>query len=139
MHGKVRLDHFAGDAWADPQVQALLGLTDAGPHPTMGDLPWSAEVIVETVDGQRLSDKTAYLMMRGKENPMSQAEMWVKFEDCMSRVLPDAHIIQLFDQLGEFERLSSMRDLTVLCEPQAAPAQPAPILGFSCRIDAPAT
>ena len=57
MHGKVLLEHFEGDAWAEPQAQALLGLMDTGPHPTMGDLPWSAEVIVETADGQHLSEK----------------------------------------------------------------------------------
>ena len=55
MHGKVLLEHFEGDAWAEPQAQALLGLMDTGPHPTMGDLPWSAEVIVERI-GPGLED-----------------------------------------------------------------------------------
>lgn len=119
MHGKVLLEHFEGDAWADDQVQALLGVTSVGPHPTMGDLPWSAEVIVETVDGRQLAEKTAYLMGRGKENPMSDEEMWVKLDDCASRVLPDVQISTLFEQLGAFEQLSTIRDLTAFCEPQA--------------------
>ncbi len=125
MHGNVLLEHFEGDAWADPQAQALLRVSAADPHPTMTDLPWSAEVVVDTVEGQRLSEKTAYLLGRGKENPMSEAEMWVKFEDCVSRVLADEQIAQLFAQLGELERISSLRDLTTLCEPWGVPANQA--------------
>jgi 2-methylcitrate dehydratase PrpD len=124
MHGKVLLEHFEGDAWANAQAQALLGKTSAGPHPTMGDLPWSAEVIVDTVDGQQLAEKTPYLMGRGKGNPMSQEEVWVKFADCASRVLPAAQIAALFAQLGAFEHLTNLRDLTALCEPPAEAANP---------------
>ena len=98
---------------------------DTGPHPTMGDLPWSAEVIVETTEGQHLSEKIDYLMMRGKENPMSETEMWVKFEDCAALVLPQTQIRQLFDMLGDIEHLANLQDLTALCEPQGMPANQA--------------
>ena len=120
MHGKVLLEHFEGDAWADPQAQTLLDVMEVGPHPTMTDLPWCAEVIVDTTDGQRLAEKIDYLMMRGKENPMSDTEMWVKFEDCVSRVLPAEQITRLFDALRAFDTLTSVRELTALCEPQSA-------------------
>lgn len=125
MHGKVLLEHFEGAAWANPQAQALLEVMQAGPHPTMTDKPWSAEVIVETADGRRLSEKTEYLMGRGVPNPMSEAEMWVKFEDCVSRVLPADQTAGLFAELGRFEDLSSIRALTALCEPQGLPANQA--------------
>ena len=125
MHGRVLLEHFEGDAWADAQAQALLGIMSAGPHPTMGDFPWSAEVIVEKTDGQQLAEKTEYLLGRGKLNPMSEAEAWVKFEDCASCVLPAEPIAQLFAQLNAFETLSSLRDLTALCESGVASANQA--------------
>ncbi len=125
MHGKVLLNHFEGDAWANPQAQALLKVMQTGPHPTMTDKPWSAEVIVETQDGRRLSEKTEYLLGRGRLNPMSKAELWVKFADCVSRVLPTDQIPRLFDALGRFEDLASIRDLTALCEPQGLPANQA--------------
>jgi 2-methylcitrate dehydratase PrpD len=125
MHGKVQLDHFEGDAWADPQAQALLKVMHTGPHPTMVDKPWSAEVIVTTRDGRRLSEKTEYLMGRGRPNPMSETEMWVKFEDCVSRVLPADRVTRLFNALSRFESLASIRDLTALCEPQGLPANQA--------------
>ncbi len=125
MHGKVLLDHFEGDAWANPQAQALLKVMQTGPHSTMTDKPWCAEVIVETHDGRRLSEQTEYLMGRGRPNPMSEAEMWVKFEDCVSRVLPAEQIAQLFAELGRFESLDSIRQLTALCEPQGLPANQA--------------
>ena len=125
MHGRVSLDHFEGDAWAEPQAQALLQVMQVAPHPTMTDKPWCAEVMVETPDGRRLSEKTEYLMGRGRPNPMSEAEMWVKFEDCASRVLPALQIAQLFDALGRLEQLASIRELTALCEPQGLPANQA--------------
>ncbi|PON14568.1 MmgE/PrpD family protein [Candidatus Entotheonella serta] len=125
MHGKVLLDHFEGDAWANPHAQALLKVMQTGPHSTMTDKPWCAEVIVETHDGRRLSEQTEYLMGRGRPNPMSEAEMWVKFEDCVSRVLPAEQIAQLFAELGRFESLDSIRQLTALCEPQGLPANQA--------------
>ena len=115
MHGKVMIDHFEGDAWADSEAQRLLKLVTAGPHPTMTDKPWCAEVIVETVDGKKLSERTEYLMGRGKPNPMSETVMRVKFEDCVSRILPSDQTARLFDMLGSFERIRNMRDLTALC------------------------
>ena len=116
MHGKVLIEHFEGDAWADKEAQRLLKLVDAAPHPTMTDKPWCAEVIVETVDGKTLSERTEYLMGRGKPNPMSETEMRVKFEDCVTRILPADQTARLFDMLGDFEKIGDMRDLTALCE-----------------------
>ena len=52
---------------------------------------------------------------------MSKAELWVKFADCVSRVLPADQISRLFGALGRFEDLASIRDLTALCEPQGLP------------------
>ncbi len=125
MHGKVLLEHFEGDAWANPQAQALLELMEAGPHPSMGDFPWSAEVTVETVDNQQLSERIDYLMMRGKENPMSESEMWVKFEDCVSRVLAPNQIKPLFERLATFEELADLRELSAMCELQKQPTNQA--------------
>lgn len=116
MHGKVLIEHFEGDAWADAEAQRLLKLVEAGPHPTMTDKPWCAEVIVETVDGRKLSEKTEYLMGRGKPNPMSEAEMRVKFEDCVTRVLPADQTARLFERMLGFEEFGNLRDLTALCE-----------------------
>jgi hypothetical protein len=120
MHGKVSIDHFEGDAWADAEAQRLLKLVDVAPHPTMTDKPWCAEVIVETADGRKLSEKTEYLMGRGKPNPMSETEMRVKFEDCVSRVLPADQTARLFEMLSSFEKIRDMRDLTALCEVPAS-------------------
>lgn len=116
MHGKVLIEHFEGDAWADTEAQRLLKLVEAGPHPTMTDKPWCAEVIVETVDGRKLSEKTEYLMGRGKPNPMSEAEMRVKFEDCVTRVLPADQTVRLFERMLGFEEIGNLRNLTALCE-----------------------
>ncbi len=121
MHGKVLLEHFEGDAWADREAQALLKISEAGPHPTMTDKPWCSEVIVETKTGETLSEKTEYIMGRGIPNPMSEDEMRVKFEDCVSRVLSADQIARLFDMLGKFETIGDLRTLSKACEaPESA-------------------
>ena len=122
MHGRVLLEHFEGDAWADAQAQDLLKRSEAGPHPTMTDKPWCSEVIVETASGETLSEKTEYIMGRGKPNPMSEEEMRVKFTDCVSRVLPAEQVARLFENLQDFEQINRLRDLSTLCE---APAEAA--------------
>ncbi len=125
MHGKVSIAHFEGDAWADKEAQRLLKLVDVAPHPTMTDKPWCAEVIIETVDGKTLSEKTEYLMGRGKPNPMSETEMRVKFEDCVNRILPADQTARLFERLGDFEKIGNLRDLTALCETPVSAASAA--------------
>lgn len=118
VHGTVALEHFEKNSWSDPQVQALMEKTSVAGHDSVKELPWGAEVIVKTTDGRSLSAKTEYLLGRGKENPMSPTEMWVKFEDCVSRVLSDEQTTQLFTKLHELENFSSLRELTTLCEPR---------------------
>lgn len=49
---------FEGDSWAQPQVLALLDLTDNGSHPSLRDSPWGAEGIVKTEESLQLSEKT---------------------------------------------------------------------------------
>jgi hypothetical protein len=46
---------------------------------------------------------------------MTEVEMRVKFEDCVSRILPADQTARLFDMLGSFESIRDMRDLTALC------------------------
>ena len=119
MHGRIMLEHFEGNAWADKRAQELIGICDVAPHPTMTDKPWCAEVIVTTNDGSQLSSKTEYLMGRGRPNPMSEDELRGKFCDCVSRILPADQGDRLFEALLQLEGVENLRDLTALCEPPA--------------------
>jgi hypothetical protein len=56
---------------------------------------------------------------------MSEAEMRVKFEDCVNRILPAEQTARLFGVLGDFERIGNLRDLTALCETPVSAASAA--------------
>jgi 2-methylcitrate dehydratase PrpD len=106
LNGAVRLAHFEGDAHLAPDVARLLEVTEARPHPEMGDDPdkqWGAEVIVTLNDGRKLSRRVDNIVGRGGENPMTREELWEKFSDCAGRILPAAQIGPLFEALETFD------------------------------------
>lgn len=127
LSGPPRLAHFEGEAPLEPEVQRLLSLTTARPHP---DMPldaaeqWGAEVIVTTHDGRRLSRRVNQLVGRGGDNPMTSKELWDKFSDCAERAIPRADVAPLFDRLECLEEVATIREMTRLlarAEPTAAP------------------
>jgi len=120
LDGVVRLRHFEGTAHEEPEVQRLLAVTQARPHPDMADdaeEQWGAEVILTLRNGQRLSRRVNQLIGRGGKTAMSQAEMWDKFEDCGQRVLPADQLKNAFDQLNALESVRDMNEVTQLLQP----------------------
>ncbi len=123
LSGAPKINHFEGTASLEPDVQRLLGITSAAPHPDMprdGKDQWGAEVIVTTIDGRRLSRRVNQMVGRGGDNPMSSAELWEKFADCAERGIPRSNIAPLFDKLESFEELRDIHEVTRLLE---CPAQ----------------
>ena len=120
----VRLEHFEGQAHADPAIRALMARTQARPHPDMPDdtpLQWGAEVAVTTRDGRRLASRVEDFERRGPGGaPMSREQLWEKFADCAGRSLPHANIAPLFDRLCYIETIGAVGELTALLERRAA-------------------
>ncbi len=113
--GRVGLDHFEGDAYADPAVRKVMAVIRVGAHPDMGadtENQFGAEVIVTTTGGDRISVRRDHELGRGPGNPMSRDELWAKFEDCVQRALPGERVLPLFEMLENLDGLSSMADLT---------------------------
>jgi 2-methylcitrate dehydratase PrpD len=125
LSGVPRIAHFEGEAALEPEVQRLLAVTTAAPHPDMpadGEKQWGAEVIVTTTDGRRLSRRVDQLVGRGGDDPMSSAELFEKFEDCAARGgLPREAILPLFDRLERLESVADVRDVIRLLERPAHP------------------
>jgi 2-methylcitrate dehydratase PrpD len=120
LHGGVlRLKHFEGDAYADPEIRRLLDLTTASPHLDMADdaeEQWGAEVIVTLNDGRKLSRRVDNLVGRGGDNPMDAGEMWDKFSDCAARGLPREQVAPLFERLETLEKMTDVAQVTRLLE-----------------------
>ncbi|CAN5130333.1 MmgE/PrpD family protein [soil metagenome] len=119
LDGSVRMRDFEGSAFKTPAVRELLRITQARPNPDMSDEAeeqWGAEVIVTTRDGRRLSRRVEQLVGRGGASPMSDAEMWDKFEDCATLVMPTAQARAAYEQLNRLESLRDFRQLAPLLQ-----------------------
>ncbi len=142
LDGAVRLGDFEGTAHADPRVRSLLSRTTARPHPEMAeDAPtqFGAEVRVTLGDGRVLSRRIEDMAGRGADNPMSRDELWLKFEDCARRALPEADILPLFERLEALEAVADMRSVTGLLARRtgsdAPAAGPAPAMAGAAGIE----
>ncbi|MFC4277961.1 MmgE/PrpD family protein [Achromobacter aloeverae] len=111
VSGNVRLRDFENDAYLEPEIQRLLGLTQAVPHPGMGEggPQWGTEIIVTLKDGSRHAERIANMVSRDGSCPMSRAELKAKFDDCSQRVLPAGQADALFEQLWALEQVQDMK------------------------------
>ncbi|SMO96816.1 MmgE/PrpD family protein [Paracoccus laeviglucosivorans] len=111
LDGTVRLKDFEGEAHLEPAVLALLDRTTARAHPDMADdapQQWGAEVIVTRTDGAVLRARLDQMVGRGGDNPMTERELWSKFEDCASRSLTREQTAPLFERLMTLEGAKDM-------------------------------
>jgi len=99
LSGAVRLEHFVEEAIQEPEIQRLLQKIEASPHPDMplaGEHLWGAEVIVQLASGEVLSRRLEDLPCRDGNYPMTDDELWEKFQDCAGAALPSDNVAALF-------------------------------------------
>ncbi len=121
LNGCVLLSHFQDAAVADSAVRDVMAKIHAAPHPDM-DESWAdkygGELAVTTTDGRRFEDRIIHQLARGPENPVTDAELWTKFQDCTRTALPPDRIEALFAELGRLEALDSVADIAALTVPR---------------------
>nr|WP_255701840.1 MmgE/PrpD family protein [Bordetella sp. LUAb4] len=108
LSGAVRLEHFSEQAIQAPEIRRLLPRIDASPHPDMplnGAYLWGAEVIVHLTSGEVLSRRLEDLPCRDGNYPMTDDELWEKFQDCAGAALPRANVTPLFEVIHELQTL----------------------------------
>jgi 2-methylcitrate dehydratase PrpD len=126
--GAVRIRDFEGEAVMEERVRRLLPRITTGPHPEMPeDSPkqFGAEVIVTTQDGRRLARRIDHLVCRGGDYPMTDDELFEKFEDCAGRALAHDQIMPLYERLETLDKAPNVRVVTDLLEPRMLPAEAA--------------
>ena len=117
----VRLHDFEGEAYLEPQVRQLMARTTVNAY---ADIPgvhdasneFAAEIKVVTRDGRTLAGSAPHALGRGPADPMSEQEMWEKFSDCGTRLLPEAQLRNAFEALRNIERCSRIDTITQLLE-----------------------
>jgi 2-methylcitrate dehydratase PrpD len=115
MDGRVLLEHFEGSAYSEPAIQVLMSKIHTKSH-TDDSKDYSGAVVVTLKDGSKNSEYVVSPRGRGPENPLSDEDLELKFENCASRLLPTHRAKSLYRQLKELEGVDSIRKITSLIE-----------------------
>ncbi|OWT64024.1 MmgE/PrpD family protein [Candidimonas nitroreducens] len=123
VDGAVRLHHFENDAYVEPKVRELIARTslaafpktaNAGTHEEENE--FAADVTVVTKDGRTMVGSVPHALGRGGANPMSDHEMWEKFSDCATRLLPAAQVADGFEALQRIDQCANLSEITKMLE-----------------------
>lgn len=107
LHGSVRLDAFAADRLASPELRALMGRIALRADPALtAAFPGqrAARVTVSTADARTLEHFSPY-RKGDPEAPLTDAEIDGKFEELVAPVLGGARARELLGQLWRLEAL----------------------------------
>lgn len=114
---KVAIEHFEGNAYAEPAVRKLQSRVHAAPY-TAAQFPednhFGAEVRIALRGGKVLSGKTDQPFGRTSDNPLPASLLKEKFDNCAARVLPAERVGPLYSAIQGFENLKDVRELTAI-------------------------
>ncbi|MDB5905277.1 MAG: hypothetical protein JWM26_4155 [Betaproteobacteria bacterium] len=109
---KVAIEHFEGEAYRDPQVRAVMGRVHAAPYTTEqfpAENHFGAEIRVTLRGGTVISQKVDQPEGRTSANPLPQARLKDKFENCANRALPVARTSAVYAAIMDLEKLADVR------------------------------
>ena len=117
--GRLTLADFRPEAVADPALRAWLPRVrmtrspPGDPLPTVDNGREPAKVFLRTKDGREFSAFVQYA--KGVlQNPLTEDEMWEKFDDCLGGALDAGRAAELRSALEGFESLERVGDLMAL-------------------------
>lgn len=127
LDGPPRLQHFEGDAFLEPAVKKLLAVTSVSAYPESSAEvvheevnEMAADITVTTRGGHRIHTHAPHALGRGGKDPMSDAEMWEKYRDCATRLLPEAQAAASFAALKKLETCPRIGEIAKLFETRPA-------------------
>ena len=124
LDGQLKLEHFEGDAFADPKVKDILKRVESTAH-DLADDRFSATVTITTKDGRTLEQYIPRARGRGPSVALAPEDVQTKFINCASRVLPGDQAEQLLAAGEALETLGDIRNITKLMETTKANVQAA--------------
>ena len=114
----VRLGHFEGTAFLEPEIKRLLQLITTRAFPDDGSggraQEFAAEVTVTTRSGNTLKGRAESALGRGFQDPMTSEELWEKFRDCSSGVVPLKRAEQVYAALENIESCANVAEIGLL-------------------------
>jgi len=115
LDGRIRLEHFEGEAFRDPAVRRMMQRIHAAPHPEMNaaaDEHLGAEVRITFDDGRTIAQRVGAALGRGPDNPLPEEALLGKFADCAGRALPAAQVDRVQRLLLQLDEAPSLRAVT---------------------------
>jgi len=110
IHRRVGLEAFSAERLADPAIRALMRRVEVVEEPAFNQgFPdkWTAEVVVETVDGGRFASRGD--MPEGEWcNPVPASRIEAKARDLLALVMPAEAAAALVSRLGALETVSDV-------------------------------
>ncbi len=119
LRGRLTLADFDASAIGDPKVRrwypniTMTRTSDDAPHPTATNGREPAETRIMTKDGRTF---TKFLQHpKGVlQNPLSDTEMWAKFDDCAGYLNDAKKAAEVRRMLEGLETISDIRDFTAM-------------------------
>jgi 2-methylcitrate dehydratase PrpD len=114
--GRLKLADFRADGIFDPAVRAWLanvGMTESpagAPLPTAANGREPAKVTLHTADGRKF-ERFVQHAKGVLQNPLTDDEMWTKFDDCVEGVIAPAAAAEVRALLERFEKLGDVSEL----------------------------
>jgi 2-methylcitrate dehydratase PrpD len=118
---KVVIEHFEGDAYKNAQIRALMARIHAAPYATAqfpADNHFGAEIGLMLRNGTVHAKKVDQPFGRTSANPLPPELLKEKFVNCARRALPESNVARLHAEIGRFEQIKDVRELTALAAPQ---------------------
>lgn len=121
LEGHLTLASFDDEHLRDTKLLSLLQKTEVKADPELNRLYPAGipnRVSLHMKNGETLSKEVTY--PRGHaHNPMTDAEVEIKFKTLASPLLPDTNITEIIDRCWNLEKLTNIQDLLSLFEVQA--------------------
>jgi 2-methylcitrate dehydratase PrpD len=115
----VRIEHFEGAAFRDPQVRGIMACVHVAPYTTdqfPAENHFAGEVRVTTKSGKVLTARVDQALGRSVDRPLPEERLKEKFQGCAARVLPDEAIDGVYRAIFDLENLADIRDVTAMLE-----------------------
>jgi len=112
----VGLRELTDDFVRRPEVQAIfprVSLEGTTATMTGSNFAPADAVEITTVNGETLKSGPVEYAKGSHQRPLSRAELWGKFADCLGAEFPDAKKSRAFENLMMFDRLNGAGDLAL--------------------------
>ena len=121
LNGAPRLEHFTDDAVNDAEINNVMALIHAAPHPDF-DTSWAdqygGEVVMTLKSGTTYRARIEHQIARGPSTPLSEDELRGKFLDCAAACMEPSQAAQLFNVLIDMDSCENIATLTALTVPK---------------------